>query len=333
MCQATLQRLVSWESGLLRRMVGVKKLLGETWVGFHKRSARTSRALFIRYSCQPCYLLALERYHRAAGRMQFWHSPLFTKHFFGKAASWHGSHYWKTLQHIADKTVSQVWRHDKQFNGRRARWDNLLYMVYEESWLELAAGPDWAALCNNFVTKALTLCGMSRPRLSKSNARKASRFGGKPPRVIACDATEAPWLMNSEVVSAEVLSDSRLVTTWLLGTARVSGTYLPRVSAIQNRLQVLLQNRYFTTRLPWTDCFRHIFREMNGAADTAAKQALDQKKSFCTYHAACERLRQMPPKYFRVFSDGSHTSGLAGAGWAAYAAWEHDVCDVASLPP
>ena len=52
MCQNTLQRLVAWESGLLRKMVGVQKQAGESWVSFHKRSARTSRSLYVRYGAR-----------------------------------------------------------------------------------------------------------------------------------------------------------------------------------------------------------------------------------------------------------------------------------------
>ena len=46
MCQATLQRLAAWESGLLRRIVGIKKKPSETWVGYHKRAARTSILIY-----------------------------------------------------------------------------------------------------------------------------------------------------------------------------------------------------------------------------------------------------------------------------------------------
>ena len=71
---------------------------------------------------------------------------------------------------------------------------------------------------------------------------------------------------------------------------------------------------------------------MNWAADAAAKRALDCNLSFCIYHDAYDKLKRVAPRYIRVFSDGSHKSGLAGAGWVAYAAWEHNTSNVTELP-
>ena len=188
----------------------------------------------MRYGGKPCYVLALERYHKSVGRLGLADGGSYECSLFQEAASWRGAQYWRTLQCLADGNVSQTWRHDRLFTARRPRWDTLLYTVYEELWLQLAGEPGWAALQEKFVTDAWRLYGMSRPVLSKANARKASCFAKRPARAIVFDATEAPWLKGSGPLAVEILSDSQLVTTCLAGTSRVSGTYSPRIGTIQN---------------------------------------------------------------------------------------------------
>ena len=92
-------------------------------------------------------------------------------------------------------------------------------------------------------------------------------------------------------------------------------------------MQLLCENGAFTTRLQWTYVFRHIFRELNEAADAAAKQALQKRASFWTRHIACETMKDDPPKYLWVFTDGSHSAGIAGAGFVVYGAWRNEECD------
>ena len=201
--------------------------------------------------------------------------------------------------------------------------------------MRLSATTAWTESRDSFVTKALELCGLTRPKLSQSNGRKAIRFAearGWPERLLTFDATMAPWTLSSDVLAVEILSDSQIVTKWLLGTAHVSDSYSQRVGTIQTALQKLWQNGCVRSRLPWVDNIRHIFREMNGAADAAAKQAVSGQAPFCTRHAAWEKLSRARPRYLQIFSDGSRRSGIAGAGWVAYGAWEHDVCHVPSIP-
>ena len=71
---------------------------------------------------------------------------------------------------------------------------------------------------NEFVTKALQLCGMKTPGLSRRNKRKAIEFQkfSKPGRSLNYDATIVPWARYEAQngvrhVEAEILSDSELV--------------------------------------------------------------------------------------------------------------------------
>jgi ribonuclease HI len=342
MCQATLQRLAAWESGLLRRIVGIKKKPSETWVGYHKRAARTSRSLFMRYAGKPCYVIALERYHKAAANVKNMNDSKYVHSLFGHAATWRGTHYWKTMQGVAaGQTTAEVWRHQVNFNGRKTRWDHLLYEVYAESWVTRASSSDWHASQAEFTSKALRLCGMDLPGLSRSNRKKGYLYSkgliAKSARCLEYDATLVPWMRHTaeegdKQIMVEVLSDSQLAVNWLLGVGKVGDTYRQRVAAVQNRMQSAWTNRSVLPRLPWADVFRHIYRELNVFADEAAKKALDERADFCIHHAAFARMNASIPKYVRIFTDGSHKNGLAAAGYVVFVAWDAQVPSATDIP-
>jgi hypothetical protein len=167
------------------------------------------------------------------------------KKLFGYSASWRGSAYWKTLQCIAARDSSQERRHYGSFNGRRTRWDSLLYEVYAEAWFAKASTPDWNAGMESFIQQALQICGMGSPCLSRRNRKAAveyKRSMARPPRTLDYDATVVPWIRNDgpsvkHATLFEVLSDSELVVSWILGRAKVTGQYGQRVALIQNLTQ------------------------------------------------------------------------------------------------
>ena len=70
------------------------------------------------------------------------------------------------------------------------------------------------------------------------------------------------------------------------------------------------------------DFFRHIYWEWNVLADSAAKNALDRKADFHTEFPAMVKATTSSPRYLRVYTDGSHRDGIAGAGWVILGAWD-----------
>ena len=133
----------------------------------------------------------------------------------------------------------------------------------------------------------------------------------------------APFWQPVEYGAAlEVLSDSQLVVKWLSGRARVTGHYLKRVASFQNILHSSWQVGQLSPRLPWMDFVSHIYREWNDLADEASKRSLDQKTDFLEHSPAMDKAAVIPPRYLRVFTDGSHRDGLAAASWIIFGAWD-----------
>jgi hypothetical protein len=275
--------------------------------------------------------LALERYHKVAGRIRQAGDKEYAKKLLGCSAAWRGTAYWKMLQHVAAGAAAKAWRHHSSFNGRKTRWDRLLHEVFEESWQEKASCTDWTSTRSAFVSRALKLCGMDFPKLSRSNRRKADAFEktfiAKPARALDYDATNVPWARvgcesGERIMSVEVLSDSELVVNWILGKAKMTDNhYRKRVSAIQNSVESMWQEGLILPRAPWMDLFRHIYREQNTLADAAAKTAFEKRANFWEEFLAMEKLRDGHPKYVRIFTDGSHKDGLAAMGYVVLAAW------------
>ena len=56
--------------------------------------------------------------------------------------------------------------------GEKNSWGRMLYEVYAEVWLTLAAAKEWDATRDDFVTQALQLGSMKVPRLSRRNRRQ-----------------------------------------------------------------------------------------------------------------------------------------------------------------
>jgi hypothetical protein len=262
--------------------------------------------------------------------MRNFHHDSYTKKLFGYAVSWRGTAYWKTVQCVAAGDASQQWRHHSKFNGRKTRGDRLLYEVYSESWLSQASSPDWHAGKELFIEKALLLSGMCVPALSRKSRKEASAYKHnmmtRCPRVLDYDATVVPWVPNpaGHGAALEILSDSQLVVNWLAGRARVTGHYLQRVASFQNLLQSSWQACHLSPRLPWMDFVRHIYRERNVLADEAAKRSLEQKADFLQHFPAMAKAVACPPRYLRIYTDGSHCDGLAAAGWVILGAWDVD---------
>jgi hypothetical protein len=181
-----------------------------------------------------------------------------------------------------------------------------------------------------FIEKALWLSGMCVPALSRKNRKEASAYKNngmtRCPRVLDYDATIVPWAPNQAEHGAalEILSDSQLVVNWLVGRARVTGHYIQRVALFQNLLQSSWQACQLSPRLPWMDFIRHIYRERNDLADEAAKRSLEQRADFLQHSPAMAKAVARPPRYLRIYTDGSHSNGLAAAGWVISGAWDAD---------
>ena len=101
---------------------------------------------------------------------------------------------------------------------------------------------------------------------------------------------------------------------------------------MQNLLNAKCRAGELSPRPPWLDRFRHIYREYNEAADEAAKKSLQWKRDFHVDDCAAARARQIPVKYLRIFTDGSHCDGIAAAGFAVFGAWGADDADASSVP-
>ena len=69
---------------------------------------------------------------------------------------------------------------------------------------------------------------------------------------------------------------------------------------------------------------RHIYRERNDLADEAAKRSLEQRADFLQHSPAMAKAVACPPRYLRIYTDGSHSNGLAAAGWVISGAWDAD---------
>ncbi len=70
------------------------------------------------------------------------------------------------------------------------------------------------------------------------------------------------------------------------------------------------------------DFFCHTYKE-NDFADVVAKTALQQRADFREDRIeALQCAKAHPPRHLRVYTDGSHSDGVAAAGWVLFGAWE-----------
>eukprot|EP00973_Karenia_brevis_P036661 5051885-Karenia_brevis.AAC.1 len=89
---------------------------------------------------------------------------------------------------------------------------------------------------------------------------------------------------------------------------------------VQSNFQAWWQTGRARPRLPWVEFARHIYREQNSLADEAAKRSLAQERDFCKRSVAMDWVQDSPPKYIRIYTDGSHRDGIAALGFVVFGA-------------
>ena len=119
-------------------------------------------------------------------------------------------------------------------------------------------------------------------------------------------ADDVTWAPSPGCTGVEIRSDSSLAIGWLTGDMAVkNGHYKAGLSSILRASSLLLAEPSSTVRAVGAELYRHIYRELNGAADALAA---DRQDSLVIYVDDW-------PCWLRISCDGSRRGGLVGCGW------------------
>ena len=201
-----------------------------------------------------------------------------------------------------------MWRHSKR--GRPVLWESALVKIFGSYWMKIAISPAWQDSKSKYVDGAYDTLSIQtlEKRFSKQgrdkNLLRPTEFEKKPRQV---EWEAQAWTLDGHNHRLEVCGDSKVIVNWSNGVWPVK--FLPysrRISNMHRQLHEIVEKAGVRPLHDGADFCRHVFRELNGAADEQAGR-----------HHNAWHLEEYahPANCVRGFFDGSVKGKKAAFGW------------------
>jgi len=204
------------------------------------------------------------------------------------------------------------WRHNRR--GSHLRWEHTFTKTFGLTWKSMATTKDWSSTLPNFISAVYQQLKI-RPREQLFPERnKQPHNADDKPRLVIIEPKE--WRATQGKLSIEILGDNRTMVQLL------NGTWAAKKNIFQKMFAKMHQMLHFwhtaskaQSRTPWAPWARHVYRELNTAADELSKAAIDKIHISLATLWHIWRHATTATAAFKCFFDGSEKDGTAGAGW------------------
>ena len=344
MGQKTFDLLVAWETAFLRRILGFRKALTESWVSFLQRSGRAAIQLYTKAGHELLVVRWARSVYMLAGSLVYGRrEPFFWEGsgFFKSAILWRCRAWWEALppwqarvrQKLDDGGYSLA--HHTTAKALCRTWESILCDVLGVHW--------WGGCYNHVSWKAnwpMFLGGVALKYSRGKVAHLLSRLQALPrdqPVVRKVDrpelrifwdcATSFPCKQSAVPPAVTFFSDNLVLVNVINGAwAPWSKEWQGIRERVVDRLHSLYIHGAARPACVGGNWIYHLFqfREFNRHSDELATAAVVNGKNECKHHPA-SWWSSSGLKALKCFSDGGRRGTQCGAGSVLLGLWNKKV--------
>jgi len=249
----------------------------------------------------------LEAIFKLAGTCKDLDEPCF-RSMLPRSFVWHNWAWWQDTKKDFEKDSRNVlkWKHRPEYK-KLAMWEDVLVDFLGPEWYRLG-GPAWKRQLSAFMDSAYKMVQRAWPEKSQKKI-DPGRLSKTPREVVLPTIL---WPDNHDnFVLVDIFGDSLDTINWVNGIWTCNSKRMQdNIHFIQNTLSKLHIEKYCMCRKRTVDYARHVFRELNVAADERATRCLERR--------AIRRSCLAParwPKYIEISFDGGFRRTVGAAAW------------------
>ncbi len=188
---------------------------------------------------------------------------------------------------------------------------------YGQGWIHLAGKSGWESSLPQFIESAFDMIGCHRPT-QRQQPQLPDRPFHKKARVTF--NVEPHWEETQQSTRLEICGDSELVINWINGEARCQSLqhHIDMPAEVMEMLYQSWKAGIILPRESHVNWCRHVYRELNTAADAMATLAIEGQQ--CHINLPTQVVKR--PGKVKICFDGGRRDNAASYGWVVYADFE-----------